>query len=309
MPHQAVKTINTSNLTLGLDVLNNLTDGVYIVDRDRRIIFWNQAAHQITGFSAAQVIGSRCQDDILMHVNQKGCSLCKNGCPLTGVIKNGQPRNLNVFLNHRQGHRVPVHVRTSPILGSEGEVLACVEVFSDDTHRQSLMDQLTNLESQALLDPLTGLANRRHFDAALKASLNKHARHNVPFGLILADIDHFKRFNDYYGHTVGDDVLKLVSRTLASNSRPYDTVSRWGGEEFALIVELEDADRLYQHASRLCHLVANSSLKHDDTQVSVTLSIGVTMIRKKDSAKSIIQRVDELLYTSEEEGRNCVSMG
>jgi len=309
MPHRTVKTINASELTMGIDVLRDSTDGVYIVDRDRRIVFWNQAAEHITGFSATQVIGSRCQDDILMHVNQAGCSFCNHGCPLTETIKDGQPKNTEMFLSHRQGHRVPVHVRTSPIFGDEGEVIACVEVFRDNTHRLSLMERLANLESKALLDPLTGLTNRRHFDATLKASLNKHARHGVPFGLILADIDHFKRFNDYHGHTVGDDVLKLVARTLTNNSRPYDTVARWDDEKFALIVELENIDRLSQHAARLCRLVANSSLKHDDAQVSITLSIGVTMIRKKDSARSIIQRVDQLLYASKEDGRNCVSVG
>jgi diguanylate cyclase (GGDEF)-like protein/PAS domain S-box-containing protein len=309
MIEQSPRLDEESDVVMTNAVLHQLTDGVYIVDRDRRIVFWNHAAEKITGFAASDVTGSCCWDDILRHVDHDGRCLCEEGCPLAAIIEDGQPREAHVYLSHHNGHRVPVHVRATPIFGSDGDVIACVEVFNDDTQRLSMMDRLAKLESQAMLDSLTGLANRRHFEQAIETSLSKFQRDNESFGLIMADIDHFKRFNDYYGHDVGDKIIKLVARTLIGHCRTFDTACRWGGEEFALIVDQIDSDKLNQLAHRIRNTVGRSALEHNQCHIAVTLSIGATVVKADDNAKSLFKRADQLLFESKQTGRNRVTMG
>ena len=97
------------------ELLDNLTDGVYFVDRERRIVYWNKAAERITGFSKSEVIGCRCLDNILTHVNEEGGNLCHSGCPLAQTIEDGKSRKADVFLHHKDGHRQPVLVGVAPV--------------------------------------------------------------------------------------------------------------------------------------------------------------------------------------------------
>jgi len=127
------------------------------------------------------------------------------------------------------------------------------------------------------------------------------------FGLIMLDIDYFKRFNDEFGHDTGDEVLKMVASTLSLNCRPHDTVGRWGGEEFLIVVGASGKEQVGELAERLRALVASSSLTVGDQCLKVTASFGATMVRLVDDVHSLAERVDELLYTSKSAGRNCVT--
>jgi len=285
-------------------VLDSLTDGVYFVDRNRRILYWNKAAEQLTGFTSEQVLGLSCTDGLLRHVDQAGVCLCEKGCPLTAVMEDGRPREAHVFLHHAQGHRLPVQVRGAAIIGADDEIVGSVEVFSDDSDRLDTLDRLRELEQAALIDELTELANRRYFNRAIDASLAEYTRHGTPVGILLLDIDHFKRFNDTYGHEIGDRMLKLVARTLAHNCRAFDTPVRWGGEEFAVIADRVTVEQLHATAERLRQLIAASFLEHGAERLAVTVSVGGTMVRADDNADSVLERVDNLLYQSKQAGRN-----
>jgi diguanylate cyclase (GGDEF)-like protein/PAS domain S-box-containing protein len=289
-------------------VLEMLADGVYFVDRNRRILFWNKAAEKLTGYHAEQVLGTSCADGILVHVDHQGNCLCENGCPLAAVMADGQPRQAHVFLHHADGHRVPVHVRGAAIFGNDEQIIGSVEVFSDDSDHVKTLDRLRELEQTALVDELTGLGNRRYFNRAIAASLADLARHGTPFGVLLLDIDHFKRFNDTYGHDVGDRVLQLVGRTLSHNCRAYDTPVRWGGEEFAIVSDKVTPESLRATAERMRVLVAESFLEHDGERLSVTTSVGGAAAESDDDVESIVKRADARLYASKDAGRNRVTV-
>jgi diguanylate cyclase (GGDEF)-like protein/PAS domain S-box-containing protein len=289
-------------------LLNGLTEGVYFVDRNRRVLFWNKAAEELTGYTAEQVIGRSCADGILMHVDGDGKCLCTDGCPLAGSMRDGDPREAHVFMHHADGHRVPVFLRGAAIYDSQGGIVGSVEVFSDDSDRVGTLERLKQLEQMAMLDELTGLANRRYFNRAVDACLSTFARDGVPFGLILLDIDHFKHVNDTYGHDVGDAVLKMVANTLARNSRACDTPARWGGEEFVIISEHVDEDELRAVAERARVLISQSSYAIEDGSLSVNVSIGASLVRSGDDAEALIKRIDENLYQSKRNGRNQTTM-
>jgi len=120
-----------NNILAYLEILNNLYEGVYIVDKDRRITFWNKSAEDITGFSADEMQGRSCFNNLLNHVDAEGNSLCLGGCPLHKTILDGMDREAVVYLHHKNGHRVPVVVRTVPLV-IEGEIAGAIEIFSNN---------------------------------------------------------------------------------------------------------------------------------------------------------------------------------
>ncbi|NPU84626.1 MAG: GGDEF domain-containing protein [Syntrophaceae bacterium] len=285
-------------------ILDNMSDGIYFLDTNRTITYWNRGAERITGYLASDVLGSGCRDNILVHVDGDGTPLCQGGCPVLQTLTDAESREADVFLHHREGHRVPVNVHVSPIPDHTGRPVGVVEIFREITSDMAVMQYIEDLKKAALLDPLTGLVNRRFLDMKIRSCFEDLHRHGFPFALVFADIDHFKNVNDTHGHMIGDEVLKMVSRTLKENIRSSDTTGRWGGEEFLLILQHLDERELEPTANKLRVLVETSFLRVGNCNLLVTVSMGASMARRNDSAESLITRVDELLYRAKAEGRN-----
>ncbi|MHB8059215.1 MAG: GGDEF domain-containing protein, partial [Gaiellaceae bacterium] len=210
-------------------------------------------------------------------------------------------------LHHRDGHRVPVTVRAVPIKNESGEVVGAVETFHDDTARVEALERAQQMEEMAFLDALTRVGNRRFAELTIADRLSEWQRHNWSFALLFIDIDHFKQINDEYGHSIGDQVLTMVARTIQGVARTHDFIGRWGGEEFVMVVAGTDEPGLLSIAERVRSLVETSGLRTEKGEIRVTASIGATVPKPGDSVESIIARVDERMYRSKAAGRNCVS--
>ncbi len=288
-------------------LLDHLYDGVYFVDRQRRITYWNKGAERITGYQAEQVVGKSCSDNILNHCTEDGCELCLTACPLVHSLKTGQLSEVEVFLHHARGHRLPVRVRTSPIYDEIGKVVGAVEIFSDNTQVVHARRKIDLLQQKVFFDPLTQSGNRRYFEAQFPSALLEIKGETVNHGLLFLDIDHFKQVNDTYGHNIGDQVLCMVAETLRSNLRSSDIIVRWGGEEFAVLLRHVTAAETQSIAEKLRALVERSHLPIGETPLRVTISIGATLLREDDSIESVIERADQLMYQSKSGGRNRVS--
>lgn len=290
-------------------VINSVQDGIYLVDNSRTIVYWNKGAERITGYQAEEVLGKSCADNILTHVDGDGNSLCHGLCPLLESMNSGTALKAEVFLHHKKGHRIPVSVSTNVLNDSTGKTIGGIEVFSDISNQQANDQRLEELEKLALLDSLTQLANRYFITNELESRFEEKRRLDVAFGVLFMDVDHFKQFNDTYGHDVGDKVLQLIARTFVSNSRPFDIYGRWGGEEFIGILRGVSEQEMISIADRLRMLVESSYLTHGDDVLRVTISIGATLVREKDTIDTIIKRADALLYESKRGGRNRVTTG
>ncbi len=291
-------------------IIENLHDGLYLVDPNRIITYWNKAAENITGYTADEVIGKSCSDNILTHVDSEGNCLCTGICPLAATMADDIPRETEVYLHHKDGHRVPVSVRVSSMENSKGEIIGGVELFTDISSQRANTLKVKELEKMAFLDNLTQLANRNFIQREIKSRFEEIKRYNIPFGILFMDIDNFKNFNDKYGHDVGDLVLRYVAKTFAANSRPFDLYGRWGGEEFIGIIRNISADDLINLGNRVRELVANSYIVNNFNQtLQVTVSIGATMAIEEDTVESLVKRADELLYKSKNAGKNCLTFG
>lgn len=290
-------------------VIDGLSDGLYIVDQNRRIVLWNKAAERISGFSSSEVVGRSCSENILCHVDESGCNLCDSGCPLLATIVEGVVHEGEIFLHHKNGHRVPVFVHITPLSDGRGRVIGGVETFCDNSSKQVNALRLKELEKLALLDALTQLANRRYLDRELDARLEEMNRYGIPFGVLFMDIDNFKRVNDDFGHETGDRVLRFVAATFNANTRPFDLYGRWGGEEFVGIVRNVSPGNLKHMGQRLRRLVEKSFLVAAGGELRVTISIGATMALPSDTISSLLDRADALMYQAKAAGRNRLIMG
>jgi diguanylate cyclase (GGDEF)-like protein/PAS domain S-box-containing protein len=295
-----------TNEAMYLEVINNLCDGVYYVDMERRITFWNSAAEKISGYTSEEIVGRFCHENLLSHIDKDGKALCLLGCPLYATLIDGKQRNHEVFLRHKAGHRLPVLVNIFP-MKEKDEITGAIEIFTRNSpivYDDHLIEDLSNL---AMHDPLTGLSNRRKTENYLEFKFTELKRFHHKFCVTFLDIDNFSKFNNTCGHDVGDEVLKLVSKSMSRAARRSDLIGRWGGEEFICVSEIREDFETLIIAEKIRMLIANSLLEHNGEQLSVTASLGTTIARDNDTVESIVHRADELMYKSKVKGKNCIT--
>jgi diguanylate cyclase (GGDEF)-like protein/PAS domain S-box-containing protein len=283
-------------------ILDNLLDGVYFTDLQRRITYWNQAAEDITGYSANEVLGKQCSDNLLMHVDDSGCLLCVGECPLSRAIEENRPIRTEVYVHHKSGHRIPVEVRVCPVT-QDGKVVGAVEIFSDNSRQRAVRERATELAELAFQDPASHVANRRYLDQQLSQQLDQFSKFGTLFGILLADVDKFKNVNDTYGHVAGDAALVTVAKTLSACLRASDVLGRWGGDEFLVILPGITENMLAVTAERCKALLARSTVPLDGSRVQLTISVGAAMVAPGDSAQSLLNRADQHLYSFKEAGQ------
>ncbi len=286
-------------------IVDNLSDGVYYVDRMRAISYWNHGAERLTGYAAQDVIGRHCYDNLLVHVDAEGHNLCHSACPLMQTIQDGRERQHLVWLRHADGHRVPVETRTAAIRSSEtGLIVGGVEIFSDATGLVEARDAMDEARRDALTDPLTRLPNRRLLDVVLASRQEDLDRRGAPFGFLMVDIDHFKQFNDTFGHDVGDQALKVVAATLKGACRTGDTIVRWGGEEFAIVAAQVDADAIHRLADRLLRMVRLAHVPVGAGRFPIHVSIGGALAHAGEPVETLFVRADQALLAAKDAGRD-----
>jgi diguanylate cyclase (GGDEF)-like protein/PAS domain S-box-containing protein len=287
-------------------ILDAIDDGVYFVDRERRITFWNPGAERITGFTAEDVQGRSCSEGILRHVSEQGKQLCLLGCPLEAVMRDGSPRGAHVYLHHKEGYRVPVTVKGEAIRDADGAIVGSLEIFRVRSSTRFAAEDEPVRADDIHLDPVTLLGNRRFGEHSLVHVL-AGVEHGGSLGVLFVDVDHFKDVNDSWGHHTGDRVLRMVGRTIAYALRATDIPVRWGGEEFLVLLPGVDEAGLAETAERLRVLVEHSWFDLEPDQVRVTVSIGATLAAPGEDAHSVVDRADRLMYASKGAGRNVVT--
>jgi len=174
---------------------------------------------------------------------------------------------------------------------------------------QTLSKQLEETEREVLLDALTGLNNRKAFDRKINDLCEKFDKNEEFFSVIMLDIDYFKKFNDQYGHQVGDEVLRIVGSHLKENLKGKDFPSRYGGEEFIVLLPNTKLDKAYIVAEQIRETISKKRLKIKKTGQAlgnITVSVGVSEIREEDTAISVVERADSALYLAKDSGRNNV---
>ena len=202
------------------------------------------------------------------------------------------------------------HIRRLPVI--ENGALAGLVTETDllVASRRTMMDirqEHQKMKNLAMEDKLTGLYNRRYFHSVMKKELNRARRYGALLSLILIDIDYFKKINDTFGHSVGDAVLKRLSKIFKDSARKVDIVFRYGGDEFAIVCPISGTRSARIFAERLRKTIEKKQLRYNRTKLTVTISVGICKYTSVSSSiKKIVEGADKALYLAKQNGRNQV---
>ena len=209
--------------------------------------------------ASAEVVGRRCDENLLGHTDLDGARICLSGCPLQDCLDTGREHSINeVFLQRKDGERLAVYVKTA-VFEIDGRRYG-VEIFGEleSVAGKELAGRIQELSDSAVSDPLTGLFNRRYLDAALAQQFAMYKRLGRRYGVIQVDIDEVKAVNDRLGHLTGDEAIKFVADVLSESVREMDVAARFGGDEFVVICALASEADLIAYGRRLVRIVHDS---------------------------------------------------
>ena len=300
-------------------ILNASPDDITITDLEGRILMISPAAKKMFGFDPNfdEFIGLRLLDFIVpedVERAQSNILLMYQGSSLRPNEYRGVRQDKSIF---------DIEVNSGFVRNANGQPTKMVFIVRDITERkqaeQKIQDLVQQLEIEkntaqfnSITDSLTGLANRRFFDEALRTEFFRLKRSGSTLSLIMLDVDHFKKFNDSYGHLAGDNCLRLIGTTLKTIvGRAPDIVTRYGGEEFAVILPETDVIGAEALAERIRKGVSELAIPHSasDTANYVTVSLGVVTVytTKLESPEQVVAMADEALYCAKKGGRNRIA--
>jgi diguanylate cyclase (GGDEF)-like protein/PAS domain S-box-containing protein len=269
-----------------------LDEAVLTMDGTGRVRSWNSAAQRLLGWSAEEAIGQ----PVSMAVPADRQAEQR---AWLAQLANGETVRAETVRLHRDGSRLEVAVTITPVLGDDGTPVLAIGVMYDIGARKLALERLEHL---ARHDPVTGLANRHEFTERLHAAVQRSARTGDPVGLLFIDLDRFKDVNDRYGHPVGDQYLRLVGARLLGVVRPTDVLARWGGDEYAVLLEHAEgrgelaavADRLLAALARPIHI--------DSLELPVAASVGVAVSDRGVAAEDLLRAADGAMYAAKSSG-------
>ncbi|MFH1688622.1 MAG: diguanylate cyclase [Candidatus Eisenbacteria bacterium] len=290
-------------------ILDNLYDGVWLLNSDRQITHWNEGAEKLTGYTADEMLGADCREKKLVHLSKEGVDLCDSICPLLETDNLRDIREAQVYIRHKEGHLVPAHARMVPLRDADGRIVGAAEIFSGRSVGDEIEKRLEELERLARLDVLTRLPNRRYVEEAVAAHVAELERFDRYFGLMMIDLDGFAKMNEKFGNDSGDDVLRMIARTWFLAARPFDTVARWEDDTFAVIGVHLDHEGLRAMAERFIMLLSNLLKPWDRSALGIEASFGATMVRRGDSSDSIFLRAEKTLGDAKLRGGGQLVVG
>jgi PAS domain S-box-containing protein/diguanylate cyclase (GGDEF)-like protein len=279
-------------------VLESLPTGVYVVDEDRRIVFWNDGAERITGFLRQDVVGRFCRDNILVHCDADNYVLCGTACPLADTMHDGTSREVDVYLRHKDGYRVPVRVRAVPVRDEEGLIIGAAETFEERAIAPDLSGGLINAGAEVCVEEVTGLPGQEWMLARLQERLAQFTGQGTPFGILWIRLDHLTEWHERGGQQVVNVIVRAVGQTLRSIIPPTDLVGRWSEGEFLAIVANSDSGHLKQLSSQLRKIVNCVAIKWWGDYLPIKVSLGRAVVNSGDTPESLFERAEKSLEPS-----------
>lgn len=289
-------------------VLESLPTGVYIVDRDRKILLWNRGAEQISGFLAQDVIGRHCSENLLGHCNVEERCICTTHCPLNETMRDGQTRQAELFLRHKDGHRVAVRIRAVPLRDENGTIIGAAESFDEYRFADRRERLLTPLEGIDTLSRVTDLPVNNITAEVLQEHVEAFARHLAPFSILRIHLDRLAQFRKDRGLEPADALLKVIAQTIRTVMKSSDFLGCWAENEFLAIIATRRPHALEKVAERIRSLVSSAGVVWWGDLVSLTVSVGGVVIEPADTAEMLLDRADLALETCLQNGGNRIEI-
>ena len=289
-------------------VVEALPVGVYVVNREGKILLWSAGAERITGYLRQEAIGRLCGSDFLEHTDGANNPLQGDSIPLLETMRSGSSVALQVSFRNKKGQFLQVKLQTVLLRDERGKVQGAVEIFEEITPAAIGERRNNKLAAHGCVDPLTGVLNQEMVRARLREHLNLYAEHPVPFCVLCLAVDDLSTIRERYGQAAVDEALRVVAQTVESGLRPTDFVGRWLEFGFlAIITECSEAE-ITKVGERLRKMVQHNGFSWWGDTRRMTISIGATPACEHDSPESIVGRAEEAMRKSSEGGGNQIAV-
>jgi diguanylate cyclase (GGDEF)-like protein/PAS domain S-box-containing protein len=289
-------------------VLESMRTGVYVLDRDGRIMLWNRGAERLTGFKHYEVIGGTCRQNIIEHCNQRACVTCGGACPFGATLRDGQPRDFLIRLAHKHGHALQVLMHCAPILDAHGATAGLAQSFDQPPSADEVERKQRKLSMYGCVDDASGVPNASYTRLQLRESMTAYLEYRLPFAIIVIQVDHLSGFRSAYGHAAGDAILRVVAQTIRNSMHSGDFLGRWNEDQFLLILPNCSAHGAQIAGDRMAILVSCAKLQWWGDQHSVTTRISRTLVQEGDSLESLLERSVAGLSTAGESSSTMQEM-
>lgn len=298
---------NLSHLFSYLQTLEELYDGLCIIDSSRRMLVWNRGAVKTHRRPACEVLNTIWKPQVFGYADDRGAPLAPSQCPLEAIFATGSSYAATVNMTDGEGEPVSVELQAFPLIDRNQRLQAVAEIYRrterDETSHVS--PEVHALKMMASRDALTRVANRGELDSQIEQLLKKYNSESQSefFSVIFVDADHFKSINDKHGHTAGDQVLVDLARLLQHESYSGEIIGRYGGEEFIVVCPETDLELAVRKSERF-RMSIQSMRFADHPSLRITASFGVSQVIKGDTVASLVERADKALYQAKQTGRN-----
>jgi len=285
--------------------LESLQTGVCMVDRDRKICFWNDGAERMTGYLRQDVLGRFCGEILLVKFHENKAAICEHSCPLVDAMRDGKPRDSHVYHHHKSGYAVPVSLRAVPIRDAHGHVVGAVQSFVERPCASTRRRPDSDLAVGRGLDAVTQLPDYPFSASYLVDRLKFASEHVFPFGLLCIQLDQLDTLKATHGLDAAGAILNVVAHALRNGLDPLDFVGRWSEDQFlAIVANCGDGD-LLTTAERLKRLAQSSEIVWWGDQLSVTVSVGGTVLAPGEPIGLLLGRTGNALKQAIAQGGNC----
>ena len=284
------------------NLIENLYEGLFYVDKERRIKYWSNGAEKITGYSSLEVLDKICSEELLCPTDADGKHYYGVSNVFTNTLANGTTKQFELLITHKDGRKIPVSIRIAPMYDVNDNIVGATQLFTDHKgHLEHLADDSEEYEN-SFFDPITKLPNKVSLEMSINFKLSEFRRYNRPFGVILFEIDNYDKLSKIYGEEFNANVLVKITKLLAIDLRPFDIAGRWSAKEFALILINVREDSIKVIGDRLKDIIENTDFTIGKGEIDITLSISGIIATLNDSTKLLIEK----LRTTK---KKCIYMG
>jgi PAS domain S-box-containing protein/diguanylate cyclase (GGDEF)-like protein len=289
-------------------VMDSLPIGVYLVDRDLKVIFWNRGAEKISGYRSQDVMGRAYREKLLVQYDEEQSLALGKACQLTDAMRDGTTKDADAYLLHKEGHRIPVRVSAVALRSSEGKIIGAAESFEElrypiiRGHRQIQQEQPFGV------DAVTGLPDAASTMARITQALEELAEHHVPFCLMCMHVDGLEKFEAAHGKGPAGAAQRVVAHTLMHALRPDDFLGCWTGNQYAAVLRYCEKPGIRRVGDRVRNMVKSSEVDWWGDELSFTVSVGGAAAMITDSPDQLLERARAALQHSADEGGNSVTL-
>jgi PAS domain S-box-containing protein/diguanylate cyclase (GGDEF)-like protein len=279
-------------------VLEDLPTGIYLVDRNGKILLWNQGAERITGHLRQDVVGHACREDFLGNSDSDGEQVTAAAAALEAVLREGKAAESQVSFRHKSGHLVPVRLRAIPMRDAQGAIIGAAECFDELVNVGEWNRRHSKLAEYGCLDSASGFLNQKMIEAHLRECLATFADQPVPFCILCIAFDRLEEVKERYGPAAIAAVLRVAGQTLENSLRPTDHLGRWRENEFLAIVMECTHSEISTVGDRLRRMIRGAKIIWWGDSLPITISMGATPAKLDDSVLEAMRRAEGALAES-----------